>query len=142
MGTCPDAQAVLNRLLRVLYRSLPVYLAEVRPWGDKDGETAQVVELVAADQLRLAQRVAEAIHAFGGRVEPGSFPVEFTSKHDLGLEYLLKVVVEHLRRDAAEVEACVAELACEPHLRSLAEEALGNTRGHLETLREMMHDEK
>lgn len=137
MGTCPDAQAVLNRLLRVLYRSLPVYLDEVRPWGDEAGETAQVIELVAADQLRLAQRVAEAIHAFGGRVEPGSFPIEFTAKHDLDLDYLLKDIVEHFRRDVAGIEACVAELACEPHLRSLAEEALGNARGHLETLREM-----
>lgn len=141
MATSPDVTAVLNRLLRIVYRSLPVYLAEAKPWLD-GGETARAVERIAADQMRLAQRVADALRERGGPAHLGSFPTGFTAKHDLGPRFLLEEVVGHLERDVALIEACVADLACLPHTRSLAEEILGNTRGHLETLEEMMKDER
>jgi len=137
----PDPAEVLNRLLRVLYRSLPVYLAEVKPWSTQESPQARAIEAIAADQLRLAERVGEAILGHGGRIDRGSFPAEFTAKNDLAMEFLLRAAAEHLQRDVAAIQQCVADLANAPFLRPLAEEALGSARGHLESLKEKMKDE-
>lgn len=134
-----DPIEVLNRLLRILYRSLPVYLAEVKPWSTQDSEDGRAIELIAADQLRLAGRVADAILEQGGRIDTGHFPAEFTSKHDLATDYLVREAVEHHQRDVAAIQQCVADLDKAPFLRPLAEEALGSARGHLENLKETMN---
>jgi hypothetical protein len=136
-----DPIDVLNRLLKLLYRSLPVYLAEAWPWSARGGDDARILKLIAADQLRLAERVADAVFELGGRIDTGGFPAEFTSKHDLSLNFAMKLAAESLERDLDVVPQCISDLAAFPLLRSLAAEILGNTRGHLETLKEGMKDE-
>jgi hypothetical protein len=133
-----DAKVVLERLLGLLCRSLPAYLADARPWA-KSANPALVSELerLAADQDRYARRVADAIVAGGGRPEPGRFPIEYTSKHDLNLAFLVQEVIDGLHRDADTVKHCAAQLEDLPPLHSLAEEIHGNLRGHLDLLREM-----
>ena len=137
----PDPIDVLNRLLRILYRSMTVYLAGVKTWSFYETEQGRAIELIAADQLRTARRVAGAILEHGGRIDAGHFPAEFTSKHDLAMDFLLETAIQHQQRDVAAIEGCVADLSRAPFLRPLAEEALGGARGHLENLKEMMNEE-
>jgi bacterioferritin (cytochrome b1) len=134
-----DPVPVLNGLLRVLYRSLPMYLVEAKPWVDRRCEKLYAaVTHVAADQRLFAQRLAEAILAHGGRPQPGSFPPQFTSTHDLAVDFLLKRLIENQRRDVQAVRLAAGQLAETPELAALAEEILGNARGHLETLEQAL----
>jgi len=126
---------VLNRLLHILCRSLAMYLSDARPWADRENMLLQrAIDNLAFDQRAYAQRVSEAITELDGRLDPGGFPTWFTSIHDLSLGFLFQKVIELHRLDLSAIEQCVAELDDAPALRSLAEEILGNAKGHLEIL--------
>jgi hypothetical protein len=132
---------VLNQLFALLSSSLPMYLADVKTLAWPEGEPilAALGRLVA-DQRLYAQRVSEAITELGGRPNPGSFPTEFTSKNDLSLAFLLPIIIDSLCRTATTIEQSVGRLEGDATLHAMAEEILGNTKGHLDILVEMMKD--
>lgn len=131
----PEPVATLNRLLQILNRSLAVYLQHTRPWARADRQKARdALANLAADQQAYVEQIAETVERLGGRVEPGRFPLQFTSTHDLALDFLLKKTAEHHARDLEAIRRCVADLADEPGPRFLAEKILDNQQGHLETL--------
>lgn len=133
-----DPLQALNELLTLLYRSLPMYLAEARPWVQRGAEKlSAAVSAIAGDQCLFAHRVAQAIVDLGGHPGPGSFPYQFTSVHDLGIDYLLQRLIECQRYDITRIGRCVEDLAETPQYAALAEEILGNARGHLETLEQL-----
>ena len=133
---------LLNRLLALLCRSLPAYLADARPWtGIGKPEIQTLLDRLVADQQRYARRVAEAITQRGERPNPGHFPTEFTAKNDLALDFLFREVVAHQEHDVAMIERCAAELETAPALHALAEEILGNARGHFDVLLDKLKDE-
>jgi hypothetical protein len=137
-----EAIPVLDRLLKLLCRSLPAYLADARPWaraGDRRIQAA--LDRLVADQQMYARRVAEAITERGGRPDPGRFPTALTAKNDLGLDFLLQEVIADQQRAAAAIEHCAAQLENLPSLHSLAEEIFGNVRGHLDIFKEMTNAE-
>jgi hypothetical protein len=137
-----EAISVLERLLKLLCRSLPAYLADARPWAHAgDHHVQAALDRLVSDQQMYARRVAEAITRDGGRPDPGRFPMSMTAKNDLSLEFLLCEVIDDQRRTAAAIQQCAALLEDAPALHSLAEEAFGNVRGHLDILTEMMKAE-
>ena len=126
----------LNRLLRILTRSLARYVEEARPWtGTDDLSFQDELARMVADHEMLGGRIANSIIQNGGQPEPGPFPIEFTGLNDCGLDYLLRKIVERLRLDIEVANRCVAELAPVPDVQSLAEEVLGNLQGHLDVLK-------
>ena len=132
----PAATTVLNRLLRIIARSLPMYLEDAKPWTDGGHAQAQAaLASLVADQHALAGRVAQAILAAGGQPAPGPFPSDFACLNDSGLEFLLQEVIESQRRQIPAIERCVADLAETPQLQALAEEVLGNAQGHLDIMK-------
>jgi hypothetical protein len=134
----PEAVPVLNELLRVLCRSLPAYLADAKPWAHSDHQQFQTaLDQLVADQQRYAQLVTEAIEAHGGRPDPGRFAMQWTAKNDLSLGFLLQEVIDQQERDVTAVAQCAAALDEIAPLHSLAEEILGNARGHLDILKEI-----
>ena len=125
----------LGRLLHILCRSLPMYLEEARPWTRRDDQPAQrALANLVADQRMFSGRVAQTILDLDGNPALGRFPTAFTSLHDLSIEFLMPRIVECQRRDLQAIEQCVHELAGTPMVRPLAEEILGNARGHLDIL--------
>jgi hypothetical protein len=137
-----EAIPVLERLLKLLCRSLPAYLADARPWAQAGDHRIQAaLDRLVSDQQMYARRVAEAISQRGGRPDPGRFPMSMTAKNDLSLEFLLRELIDDQRRTAAAIEHCAALFEDVPSLHSLAEETFGNVRGHLDTLTEMMNAE-
>ncbi|MGO9112035.1 MAG: hypothetical protein ACLP9L_22650 [Thermoguttaceae bacterium] len=137
----PIVVSVLNRLLQTLCRSLALYVEEIKPWslaGDKPVWTA--IARLAADSRMYSQRVAEAIVEHGGQPNPGPYPLKFAALNDLGLEFFLREIIVHMKRDQKVVGECVAELARAPGARSLAEEVYGNLRGHIESLESVATD--
>lgn len=146
MGTRSDtmnslkAIQVLNRLLGVLCRSLPAYLADAKPWArNSDQNLCAAFDNLLADQRRYACRVDEAIIEHGGRPDPGRFPMNFAAKNDLSLGFLVQEVIAFQEQDIATLERCAAQLEGISSLHALAEEILGNARGHLDIIKEMLN---
>jgi hypothetical protein len=132
---------VLNRLLGILCRSLPAYLADVRTLGHPEGERVRMaLNRLVVDQQMYAQRVAKTITECGGQPNPGRFPTEFTAKNDLSLDFLLQEIVACQDQDVVSIGQCVSRLEGESTLHALAEEVLGNAKGHLDILVEMTKD--
>lgn len=126
---------LLNRLLELVYRSLPMYLVDTSPWTRFGNEAvAHAVEHITHDQQAAAQRIAELIDDRGGLVDLGEFPLEFTSTHDTSLDYMLGELQEHQRAAIGEMEMIVEQLGADRIARELAEETLGAERAHLEML--------
>jgi hypothetical protein len=133
-----DNYQALNRLLTVLYRSLPMYLMYASPWTHRGDEPAvAALKRIADNQERLANRIAQYVIDAYGRVELGDYPLDFPDTHDLALDYLLGKLVACQKSDVAKLEQIVPVVRDDPRAAALAEEALGAARGHLETLEEL-----
>ncbi len=129
---------VLNRLLAILNRSLPMYLSNATPWTHPgDEQAAQTLERIVGDQRRDINRLAELIIARSGRVDPGRWPMEYTDLNFLSLDYLLRELVRHQQQDIAQIERCVFLLSQDRMARELAQEILGSEKAHLEMLQEL-----
>jgi hypothetical protein len=135
----PDPVDVLGRLFRLLNRSLPMYLAGADPWRRAGDEAmANALTDIVADQRIYCGRIAEAMLQERGRFDSGDYPMEFTEYNMLSLDFLLTAMIRHQKQDIAAIERCVADLAGNMQYRVLAEEVLGNARGHLESLQELV----
>lgn len=129
---------LLNELLVLHHRSLPMYLTVASPWSHRGDEKAtETVQDVIADQKAISQRIADEIQLRGGTVEPGVYPTDFTDLHFLSLDYLLCQLVAAQKNDVAAIEQCVERLAHDPPARAMAQESLGTARGHLQSLEEL-----
>ncbi len=125
-------------MLAVHGRSLPIYLADAAPWvGRGHSEAVEVLQAIAADQRQTVDRIGELIVDEGGRLNLGGFPMEFTSYHDLSIDFMVTKLIERQRVDVQEIETVVAETESGSTIRVIAEEALGAAKGHLQSLQEL-----
>jgi hypothetical protein len=134
----PASNSVLNRLLVIVYRSLPIYLADAVPWMHSGDEKAKhVLNHIVADYRMYAGRITELLLVRRQQFSFGDFPMVFTDTHDLSLDYLIDELIAYQKQDITAIEKCVSDLASDPAARALAEEVLGNARGHLASLQEL-----
>ncbi len=129
---------VLDRLRAIHAYSLPMYLSYAAPWWHEGDEAArETLAHIVTDQKEMIDRIGSMIVEGEGAVEPGEFPMEFTSYNDLSMDYLVGKMIEHQERDVEAIERCAAQLAHDPMAKALAEESLGAAKGHLDSLREL-----
>ncbi len=128
---------VLNRLLQTLYRSLPMYLQGRRVWAGAPPLRDALADLIA-DQQHYVDRIGQLIYEWDGRVAPAQFPLDFTSLNDVSLDWLWNRIVDDQQQALAAIQRCVQQLSDSPRALSLAQEILGNARGHLLTLEEIV----
>jgi bacterioferritin (cytochrome b1) len=134
-----EALDALNRLLPALNRSLAVYLSYAPPWTPPGCESLhEAVARVAADHLWYCERLVETVRALRGTPQFGEFPSRYGDLHDLAINYSARQLVAELRGNLPLIEDCVAATAGVAPARELAEEILGNTRGHLELLEKLL----
>jgi hypothetical protein len=134
----PSAIDILNRILVLHERSLPVYLSYAPPYQLAAHPKAKaVLDQIVADQRRTIDRLGTLVIESGGTVDYGEFPMSFTSLHDLSLDYLLKVLIERQEKFVAVCEKLVDMLNMAPFAQAAAREAVGEAKGHLENLREL-----
>ncbi|MCE9555000.1 MAG: hypothetical protein K8T91_16720 [Planctomycetes bacterium] len=134
-----DTIDALNQLLAIHYRSVPMYLTEAVPWthhGDEQATAA--VEDIVASHKAIVVRLADEIQNRYGVVDPGDFPAEYTDLHFLSLDYLLIEILAGLDLDIQSIQECVRRLEDDRVGKALAEEALGNARGHRQTIEELL----
>lgn len=133
--TPPDRIAILNQLFRRLSASLPVYGSQVQLWvGPGEEQAAETISRMAADDQRLAHRLAEAIRRAGGRPIPGTFPPEYTSLHDVSARYVLGQTLPARKRDLAEVRCWALQLGDAVPEWPLVHEILATLEAHVRTL--------
>jgi hypothetical protein len=134
----PDTITVLNRVLASLRQSFPQYVRYARPYlPPKYAGAFETLVDVAKAQDALAERVGEQVIAAGAIPDSGEFPMEFTDTHDLGIDYMIREAVGYQEQDVADLESLAASPDLPPAAQSLVSEALGLSRGQLETLREL-----
>jgi len=136
--TQATAREVLNRLLNIVCRSLPMYLEHAPPAFSSEDQTAtETLERIQSDQVEMAEKIGAALSEVSGGPRLGPFPMEFTDLNDLRARFLLKMAVQYQQRDIADIEQCVEDLRMAPAYQPLAEETLGMAKGHLQELREL-----
>ena len=134
----PTTNEILNRLLVIHNRSLPMYLNSATPWwGERDARARDVLAQIVADQQHMVDRIGALILEHGGSIEYGEFPIRFTAYHDIAGDYLLAKMIDYQQRTIAAIEKCAAQLADEPRAHALAQQALGMARAHLDMLKEL-----
>jgi hypothetical protein len=134
----PDTIDILNRVLVNLRRSFPQYLKYARPYIPPGRENVlETIEEIVAGQDALAARVAEHISQSDALPDYGKFPIEFTDTHDLEIDFLIEEAIGYQNQDIADLAECVDALRFSPAAQSLAAEALGMAKGHLESLEEL-----
>jgi len=133
-----DTINVLNRVLAILESSFPQYLRYARPYIRPGRENImQTIEQIAAGQDALAERVSQLVFASGGLPDHGEFPIEYADTHDLSIDFLVNEAVDCVKQDVAALEECVHDARLAPAAQSMAAEALGMTKGHLELLQKL-----
>lgn len=133
----PSTNEILNRLLVLHERSLPVYLSFAAPEHiEKSPAIGQVFRQMAADHMRTVDRLGTLVLENHGTVDHGEFPMSFTSLHDLSANYLLKLMIERQHKLISALGKLADMLATAPYAQAAAREALGEAKGHLENLEE------
>jgi hypothetical protein len=129
------ANLALNEILVILHRSLPVYLSHAAPWVAFGNEEAhRVLARIVAEKEDHVHRLTELLDARRHTIDRGEFPMDFTSLHDVSLDFLIKQLVRGQRQEMQRIEACERRLAGDREGRPLAAEVLGAAQRHLRWL--------
>jgi hypothetical protein len=137
----PSTTDLLNRLLVLHVRSLPLYLHYAPPYQiARNPKAKAVLDQIVEDHQRTIDRLATLILDSGGTVAHGEFPMAFTALHDLALKYLLKLLIERQEKTISACANLADQLATAPYAQAAAREAVGQAKGHLENLRELQAD--
>jgi len=134
----PSTTEILNRLLVLHVRSLPMYLSYAPPYQlAQHAGAKQVLDQIVEDQKRTIDRLGTLILDSGGTIDYGEFPMSFTSLHDLSLSYLLKLLIERQQKHVVVCDRLADQLSMAPYAQAAAREAVGEAKGHLENLQEL-----
>lgn len=129
---------LLAQLMAIVAKSFPQYLRYSRPYVPPGRENVmETLEQIASDQDVLTDRIGHMLTELGAPLRTGEFPMEYTDTHDLGIEYQLGSAIEYQQQDIQSIEKLIGELQPFPAAKTLAEEALGMAKGHLEALQEL-----
>jgi len=132
-----ESNEVLNRLLVIHHRSLPMYLRDAPPWMTSNGratEAREVLLAIAKDHQQVVDELGEMLIDRNWPLQYGEYPLQFTAYHDLSLDFLFNRVIDDQRRDIARIEQAGAQLKQDLVAQAVALRALGSAKAHLENL--------
>jgi hypothetical protein len=131
---------LLNRVMVIHERSLPMYLAYAAPFVTTGDEAASdVLAQIVTDHKYIVEKFGDFLQENNHPVGHGQWDMNFTSLHDVSLSYLLSEVVRREKLLISDLTRYVEKLANFPAAKALIQEALGMAKGHLETLEELSH---
>jgi hypothetical protein len=129
------ANLALNEILVILHRSLPVYLSHAAPWVAYGNEEAhRVLARIVAEKEDHVHRLTELLDARRYTIDRGEFPMDYTSLHDVSLDYLLNELIGGQRQEVQRIDDCERRLAGDREGRVLAAEVLDTAQRHLRWL--------
>ena len=128
---------VLNHLLAIHNRSLPIYLRSAPPWaGRNEEEGLELLSSIADAHFAMVDRIGAMVIELQGVIRYGEFPRRFADWHDLSVDFILGKLVELQQLDVERITKCVEWLDDSPRAKAIAQEALGEAKAHLESLQE------
>jgi hypothetical protein len=131
---------LLNRVMAMHERSLPMYLAYAAPFvGHGDEAASEVLSQIVTDHKYLAAKIGDFLVEHNHAVGHGHWDMNFTSLHDVSLHYLLGEVIRGEKTLIADLMKYADKLGNVPAAKALVQEALGMAKGHLESLEELTH---
>jgi hypothetical protein len=134
-----NVRETLTRLLAIEYRSLPMFLMWACPYRDTgDDDAWKTIKHIVNQQTAMSGRISELITDRGWRVDYGDFPITFTGSHDLSLQFLVRRLIDWQKGTVTSLEQCYRDLADDPTAQAVADECLGEAKGHLESLEELV----
>ena len=135
----PATSVLLNRLLAIVGRSFPQYLLYSRPYIPSGRMSLfEAIEAIAADQNVMVERISRLLSDAHTPARFGEFPMEYTDLHDLDIDFLVGAAAKYQEQDITSIAEIAEQLRLAPAAQSLAEEALGMAKGHLDSLRELL----
>lgn len=129
---------LLNRVLVVHNRSLPMYLIDASPWmrrGEK--RELETLQQIARDHRQVVDRVGSLILDHNGQVELGEYPLAFTAYNDVAFDWLLSLLIERQQKMIQYLQQIADMLGLAPMAKSVVEETVGMAKAHLEMLQEL-----
>jgi hypothetical protein len=134
----PSTTEILNRLLVLHMRSLPMYLSYAPPYElARHAKAKAILDQIVEDHKRTVDRLGTLILDSSGTIDYGEFPMSFTSLHDLSLSYLIKLLIERQQKHIVVCEKLAEQLGMAPYAQAAAREVVGEAKGHLENLQEL-----
>jgi len=136
---------ILNRVMATLNRSFAMYISYAMPYFSQRDDAARVVfENIVADQKNYVRKLGEMVVDHHRRADTGDFPMVYTDCHDLSLDYLVREMTKLHQIDLRVIEQADRELSAarDPAALALVQEILGNARGHLENLKQLVARQK
>ena len=132
-----DTVRILNQLLAIHGGSLPMYLTSAPPHrGFGDEKVWEALTNVIEDQQLMMEKLSDHIEELGGTPFRGEFPMDFTGMHDLSMAHIRKNVIERQKCEIEWIEHLSSSLDPSSTANALAREALGASKGHLQSLEE------
>ena len=129
---------ILNHISAIHTYSLAAYLRWTAPYfAPEQQEERDTLDVIIADQERTVDKIGAIIIDMREVVIGGEFPLDYTSYHDLGFDYLLGKLIENETEIIEKVTKCVNALPEDSEFRAVAEEVLGNDKAHLQMLQEL-----
>ncbi len=92
------------------------------------------MERIVSNQRAMVDRLGRMVLDNGAPVSYGEFPMLFTAYHDISFDYLLKLLIERQEKEIRIIEKYVGLLRMSPVAHALAQEALGESKAHLDML--------
>lgn len=133
---------LLNHLLAIISRSFPQYLQFSRPYVPPGrGDLVEAIHSIVVDQDGLADRISQMLIDAHAPLRSGEFPMEFTDLHDLDICFLIGLAIDYQRQDIKKIGELVEQAQMAPAVKSLAEEALGMSKGHLDSMQELVAED-
>lgn len=130
---------LLNQLLAIHGSSLTMYLTSARPHRQKGDEKGwEVIRDIVEDQQLMVDKIADHVVAEGGTPNLGEFSMDFTGMHDLSMDYILQLVLSAQNAELRAIEEISGLLEPGSQARTLAQEALGAAKGHVQSLEECL----
>lgn len=114
-----------------------MYLDEIGEMGAyvDDEDAARVLRAIVVDQKNTSRRIAELILDRLGTIRVAPYPMEFTDKNDLSLDFLVREALEGAKSDVDKIQQVLFALPTnDAAARELAQEALGAAKAHVEEL--------
>jgi hypothetical protein len=131
---------ILNRVLVVHNRSLPMYLHDALPWVRYgDDRAMETLRQIVRDQKQVVDRIGAMILENNGVFEQGEYPLPFTGYHDVAFDWVLDLMIERQQKTITYLQKCAEQLSLAPMAKAVVEETVGMAKGHLELLQELKH---
>jgi hypothetical protein len=117
---------------------MPRFVLGASPYvAPGDEPILDVLRQLTVQHEHMASKLAEAILLRGGRLPRGTYPMHYTSLHDLELRHLLTQIVEEQRDVVRFVDELTYALREDKLARRLAQEARQNETAHLRLFEEL-----